>query len=207
MPFNLIDTKSLAADAVDNTILDLTSNYAFTGTITGAGGSVTKITTVNGAGASEIDFSGNLGSFNYNMIVFKDLVLSGDNNFRMRVFVGGSIQTATAYRFAGKMRSTSGNDSNQNGDGNDSWEVMNAIDDNASGEGNGSMGVIYVTQTEASRHPGFFGHGFQQSHNGNKNAIYYAGHNTAITSAISGLRLYPSSGTFTSIRATLYGVN
>ena len=38
MPFNLIDTKSLAADAVDNTILDLTSNYAFTGTITGAGG-------------------------------------------------------------------------------------------------------------------------------------------------------------------------
>ena len=38
MPFNLIDTKSLATDAVDNTILDLTSNYAFTGTITGAGG-------------------------------------------------------------------------------------------------------------------------------------------------------------------------
>ena len=114
--------------------------------------------------------------------------------------------TASATATYNLLLSSAGNDSNQNGDGNDSWEVMNAIDNNASGEGNGSMGVIYVTQTEASRHPGFFGHGFQQAHNGNKNAIYYAGHNTAITSAISGIRLYPSSGNFTSIRATLYGV-
>ena len=45
MPFNKIDTKSLEADAVDNTILDLTSNYAFTGTISGAGGGLVKIST------------------------------------------------------------------------------------------------------------------------------------------------------------------
>ena len=36
MPFNKIDTSALQADAVDNTILDLADNFAFTGTITGA---------------------------------------------------------------------------------------------------------------------------------------------------------------------------
>ena len=35
MPFTKIDTPSLQADAVDNTILDLSSDFAFTGTITG----------------------------------------------------------------------------------------------------------------------------------------------------------------------------
>ena len=55
--------------------------------------------------------------------------------------------------------------------------------------------------------PAFFGNGFQQSHNGSKNAIYYAGHNTGQTTAPSGIRLYPSSGNFTNIKATLYGVN
>ena len=34
----IISTSKLANDAVDNTKLDLTDNYAFTGTITGAGG-------------------------------------------------------------------------------------------------------------------------------------------------------------------------
>ena len=38
MAFSKIDTNGLALDAVDNTILDLSSNFAFSGTITGAGG-------------------------------------------------------------------------------------------------------------------------------------------------------------------------
>ena len=33
-----VDTTQLAADAVDNTILDVAGSYAFTGTVTGAGG-------------------------------------------------------------------------------------------------------------------------------------------------------------------------
>ena len=37
MALSKIDTAGLAADAVDNTILDLAGNYAFTGTVTGAG--------------------------------------------------------------------------------------------------------------------------------------------------------------------------
>ena len=38
MPFNKIDTAGLQADAVDNTILDLADNFAFSGTVSGGGG-------------------------------------------------------------------------------------------------------------------------------------------------------------------------
>jgi len=37
MAISKIDTAGLAADAVDNTILDLAGNYSFTGTVSGAG--------------------------------------------------------------------------------------------------------------------------------------------------------------------------
>jgi len=37
MAFSKIDTNGLALDSVDNTILDLSSNFAFTGTVSGAG--------------------------------------------------------------------------------------------------------------------------------------------------------------------------
>tara|TARA_X000001388_G_scaffold34339_1_gene24213 strand:- start:150 stop:848 length:699 start_codon:yes stop_codon:yes gene_type:complete len=200
-----VSTAKVADDAIENTKLNLASDYAFTGTITGAS-DITKITTVDGAGASEIDFSGNLGSFNYNMIVFKDLQTAGDVSFKMRFFHGGSIATNSGHRYAGKMRSSTGNDSNQNSDNDTGFDIMNAIDDSSSGAV-GSTGVIYIPHTTTSYMPAFFGNGFQQSHNGNKNAIYYAGHNTGQTSAISGVRLYPSSGNFTNIKATLYGVN
>ena len=38
MALSKIDTNAIADDAIDNTKLDLTSNYAFSGTVTGAGG-------------------------------------------------------------------------------------------------------------------------------------------------------------------------
>lgn len=37
MALSKIDTPALVADAVDNTILDVADNFAFTGTVTGAG--------------------------------------------------------------------------------------------------------------------------------------------------------------------------
>jgi len=185
--------------------MNLADTYAFTGTVTGAS-DITKIVTVDGAGASQVDFDGNLGSYTYNMIIFKDLQTASDVSFNMRYFHGGTIATNANHRFAGKMRSSTGNDENQNNDSADHFQIMSAIDDSSSGAV-GSTGVIYIPATTVSYMPTFFGNGFQQSHNGNKNAIYYAGHNTGQTTAPSGVRLYPSSGNFTNIKATLYGVN
>jgi len=63
MALNTLPAGAFADDAITADKINLANNFAFTGTITGAS-DITKITTVNGAGASEIDFSGNLGSFN-----------------------------------------------------------------------------------------------------------------------------------------------
>jgi hypothetical protein len=43
MPLSKITTRSIVDDAIDNTKLDLTDNYAFTGTVTGAGGGITEV--------------------------------------------------------------------------------------------------------------------------------------------------------------------
>lgn len=51
MALSKIDTAGLVADAVDNTILDLAGNYAFTGTVTGAG-EITASTTAPTEGGS-----------------------------------------------------------------------------------------------------------------------------------------------------------
>jgi hypothetical protein len=43
MALTTLPTAALANDAVDNTKLDLADNYAFTGTVTGAGGKVLQV--------------------------------------------------------------------------------------------------------------------------------------------------------------------
>ena len=47
MALSKIDTPALVADAVDNTILDVASDFAFTGTVTGAGVSGKVLQVVN----------------------------------------------------------------------------------------------------------------------------------------------------------------
>lgn len=205
MALNTLPAGAFADDAITAAKINLANTFAFTGTVTGTPQGMTKIATVDGAGASQVDFDGNLGSYTYNMIIFKDLQTASDVSFNMRYFHGGTIATNANHRFAGKMRSSTGNDENQNNDSADHFQIMSAIDDSGSGAV-GSTGVIYIPATTVSYMPTFFGNGFQQSHNGNKNAIYYAGHNTGQTTAPSGVRLYPSSGNFTNIKATLYGV-
>jgi len=205
MALNTLPAGAFADDAITAAKINLANTFAFTGTVTGTPQGITKIATVDGAGASQVDFDGNLGSYTYNMIIFKDLQTASDVSFNMRYFHGGTIATNANHRFAGKMRSSTGNDENQNNDSADHFQIMSAIDDSSSGAV-GSTGVIYIPSTTVSYMPTFFGNGFQQSHNGNKNAIYYAGHNTGQTTAPSGVRLYPSSGNFTNIKATLYGV-
>ena len=64
-----IPTGGIADDAVENTKLDLTSNYAFTGTITGASGLV-LLQTVTASNSATVDFSGNFSSTYDNYIIY-----------------------------------------------------------------------------------------------------------------------------------------
>lgn len=53
-----IKTASITADAVDNTILDLADNFAFTGTVTGAGGGFTFASEQSLSSTSGVTFTG-----------------------------------------------------------------------------------------------------------------------------------------------------
>jgi len=57
MALSKINTGGLAADAVDNTILDLADNFAFTGTVTGAGSVLQVVEAVNNTNFSSTSTS------------------------------------------------------------------------------------------------------------------------------------------------------
>ena len=57
MALTKVRTGGIAADAVDNTILKLDDNYAFTGTISGAGGLIKLLSATISSAVSEYDIS------------------------------------------------------------------------------------------------------------------------------------------------------
>ena len=81
MPISKIDTPGLKADAVDNTILDLTSNYAFTGTITGdnAGGLVYVGGATHTSDVSNVTIDNVFTATYRNYLIIADYT-SADNN-------------------------------------------------------------------------------------------------------------------------------
>jgi len=103
-----VDTTQLADDAVGNTKLDLTANYAFTGTITGVPSGLTKISTYS-IPANTVEFNINgiftadyenylvlcsaLGVQNTNGYVSVRLNQASDNSH----ITSGYVATETAY--------------------------------------------------------------------------------------------------------------
>jgi len=95
-----VDTAQLVADAVDNTILDLTDDYAFTGTIDGAGESWTKTAQTTTSGASTYTISG-LPSDVSEIVVIGNNVDRGTSSSRAVIRLGdsGGLET-TGYSYS-----------------------------------------------------------------------------------------------------------
>lgn len=199
MPFTKIDTPSLQADAVDNTILDLTSNYAFTGTITGASSLVKISNTTISSDVGQVDFEpSNFTDYKVYILIGNRLQASSDG-----VDVGLRIKD-TGYKTDeyGRMF----NNSSSGGTG--------AVLLNDNGLGNNTSGsLIYedfnfkVTMFgfEVNRRWRCFG----QSSYGNTSSVkrgadFSAGSN--YSTEITGVRVFPSAGNFKSGQITLYGL-
>lgn len=110
MALSKIDTAGLAADAVDNTILDLAGNYAFTGTVTGAGAAgytKTAQTTTNGAATYSIS---SIPSGTSELILFGNQVDRGTSSSTAVVRLGDSggledtgYNHSVAYSYGGSF--------------------------------------------------------------------------------------------------------
>ena len=194
-----IPTGGIADDAVDNTKLDLTSNYAFTGTITGASSLVKISNTTISSDVSEVDFEpSNFTDYKVYILIGNRLQASNDN-----VTVGLRIKDS-AY-----LTSEYGELYN-----NSSQSVTNYIPMNDSGLGNNTSGsVIYedfnfkatMFGFEVNRRWRCFG---QSSYGNNssvkKGADFSGGNNDS--DAITGVRVFPAAGNFKSGQITLYGL-
>ena len=85
-----VATAKIADDAVGNTKLDLSANYAFTGTITGAGGGLVKISSTSTSDASSITLTSQFSSTYRNYLVILDDVGSTTSDTLEMVLINSS---------------------------------------------------------------------------------------------------------------------
>ena len=87
-----IPTNGIADDAVGNTKLDLTANYAFTGTITGAGGMVLVDNGNSSTSAASLSLQSKFTSTytNYKLVINLTPVADG-NDMRVILMKGSSL--------------------------------------------------------------------------------------------------------------------
>ena len=110
-----IPTNGIADDAVGNTKLDLTANYAFTGTITGAGGMVLVDNGNSSTSAASLSLQSKFTSTytNYKLVINLTPVADG-NDMRVRLMKGSALEQDSEYRYILREwnRSSSGTSEN-----------------------------------------------------------------------------------------------
>ena len=112
MAVTTIPTAGIADDAVGNTKLDLTANYAFTGTVTGIPKDFELLNTVTiSSNTANVSWGSSYITNTHKIYIlyFKNIMLNQNDNTAVRVGADGVI-TSSSYRkggFADSMESTS----------------------------------------------------------------------------------------------------
>ena len=195
----------MALSKIQAESMNLADTYAFSGTVSGASDFV-HISTSSGTSLNELEFTNFSTDYGMHILFFKDLYLSSDSDIRARFRTSAGRIDSSNYNSASQMRSAGGSSTTGNVSAVNSFQIVNAIDNNGGGENIRSAFSMYIPQTSSGNNPSYYGHGYQQSTNGNKNTVNFAGLHTGITGTVTGIYLYPSSGNFAQISVSLYGV-
>jgi hypothetical protein len=195
----------MALSKIQAESMNLADTYAFSGTVSGVSDFV-HISTSSGTSLNELEFTNFSTDYGMHILFFKDLYLSSDSDIRARFRTSAGRIDSSSYNSSGQMRSSSGSTTSGNVTGTNSFQIINAIDNNGGGENIRSSFSMYIPQTSSGNNPSYYGHGYQQAHNGNRNTINFAGIHAGITDTVTGIYLYPSSGNFAQISVSLYGV-
>lgn len=209
-----IPTNGIADDAIGNTKLDLTANYAFTGTVTGAQGAFEKIVTTNVSSAtlSSIDYSNSVISTTYKTfkVIVSNAKLSDDNAnmyFRISTDNGSSYNSSSIY--ARNIWCTADNSGNNSFGGRASttggMDIGHATSTgNASGESaSNELTILNPHSTANQKFVTTVGAIVDASGNGRTT---FGAFRINTTSAISGLQVLPGSGTITDVDISIYGI-
>ena len=112
----IVTTAKIADDAVDNTKLDLTDDFAFTGTISGAGGLVKLHSTTLSSAASSVSIDGHFTSAYdvYQLHVYNYENATDNQAAFWRANVGGTAQASAIYLSSGNGMTTTDADASAN---------------------------------------------------------------------------------------------
>ena len=208
----IISTAKISDDAVDENKLDLTANYAFTGTITGAGGLV-KLSSQTMSADSSVSFDGFFSSTydNYKIIINDVTFSTNDTHLRMRYRQSDADVTTSNYGAVGQTGGidigTGNLNQTINNTNNDSFKLTNLSDATSASNVN-LQGEITLYNPLNSTEYKMYNHTmvyFGTSATGNFYTLTGGGWFKGNTTALSGFTLLPHQGTFSG-SVTLYGV-
>ena len=197
----------MAIDKIQAESINLADTFAFTGTVSGAGGFIKLLNTTSSSGTSDYVVNStyiNSSYDNYRIIAGYQYV--NDNvGLNIRFHVGGSQSTANySYENAALTSSTY----NYDALGATTMQVGAA-----SGNATGETGTLVFDLTNAnSTTIATRIHGFQYSVNANGNSVGYAfqggqdSQNNAYVDVVNGLRFYMGAGNIIMRHFTIYGV-
>ena len=100
MAVTTIPTAGIADDAVGNTKLDLTANYAFTGTVTGVQDFVKISTNTISSAVGNTSFSGVSDTYDIYMVQMRNVQFSADAKMKCRIGTSSSYESSN-YRLSG----------------------------------------------------------------------------------------------------------
>ena len=206
-----ISTAKIADDAVGNTKLDLTANYAFTGTITGAG-AYNLLQTQTASSSSTISFTSTYlnSTYNHYYVVIENATFSTDGADGTFEF---STDNGSSYSSTGSFFNQIAYDSTFRVNGptvsQSSMRTFSSVDgDNANNNGIGTleMHMFNLSSTTDKKLVWFVASNHTQGGDAGKYLIGQFGLDT--TSAVNNIRLgLNSSATYVTGKFKLYGVS
>jgi len=209
MAITRIITPSITDDAVDNTKLDLASNYAFTGTVSGAS-QFTLLNTTTISQDSTINFNNTLitSTYEHYMFTFNNVRFSEDGTtvyLNLSVDNGSSFPASASYYtdlfYDGTYRITQQTSQS-------SIVIFNSPDGvNASNNGM-SSGVMHIFNGNGTNtHKSGFMTMVQSNQSGNVYSNFDSKFSLNNTSALNYIRFSTSNGNWYDGTIKLYGVS
>lgn len=217
MAVTTIPTAGIADDAVGNTKLDLTANYAFTGTISGVPSDVELISTnhITAASVNTCDFTSFSTDYNHLIVKIADFQPSGNNGQLIVRFqtTGSSGFSSESNAYYNTRTRVYGNSSSYttNQSGFQANYGVASFGINSAGNGYSTVGShmdlyfnnIHNTARKKTYYGVFWGGGDFGSASHQLCQSTYVG--TGDTAALTGIRFLSSSGDIKG-RFSLYGV-
>ena len=208
MALTKVRTGGITADAVDNTILKLDDNFAFTGTITGTQGLVLLQTVTASDDATLTVGSSSLFTSTYKTYqihVLNAHPATDSVEFRCRISTGGSVQTGSAYEYTRRQTIHSNSSITNRGSTSDALVPLAESLGNGTNESHSGILTLYnPTETTFTKNINFMGSGRDLSPNTALNTVAFSFEGNE--NAIDGVQFFMNSGNVESGTFKLYGV-